>query len=555
MKKRLLLIPFALFVVLSVGAVKSDFALVRDTEIMINMMRALNQNYVDSLSSGQLLKDATRGMAKSLDPYTTYMNEEDMADFEIMTTGKYGGIGAVIQQKGDYVVISQPYKNSPADKAGLMIGDKILEVGGESAKGWTTKQVSDKLKGLPSTNVKVKVLGVLDSAERRVTIKRERIQIPSIPYAAMLRGDIGYVSHTEFTDGCYEEMRTALINLQKEGMNKLILDYRSNGGGVMQEAIKVLSLFVPKGSVVLTVKGRADSTLYRTTRDPLFLDIPIVALVDGNSASAAEIVAGALQDMDRAVLLGERSFGKGLVQSTISVGFDSYLKLTTARYYIPSGRCIQEVDYTDHSSDRETRKMADSLRREFYTVGGRKVYDGGGITPDIVLDVEYTSRFAVTLYAKGFIEEWGERYFRRNHAKVIDVEEFELTDADFEEFRGVVAGRDVEYKSKSSIAIKSLEAAAKSDRNEELMAEIERLKESLKDDTESNLTRYKTEIMRYMKRDVLLRYAYSVGVLSNEIARDKWVARAEKLLNDEQKMEAILSGEVQCEGETQESDE
>ncbi len=542
-KKALLILPLALIALLSVGAVRSDFALVRDTEILINLMRALNENYVDSLSSSQLLSDATRGMSRSLDPYTSYIDEEEMADFEIMTTGKYGGIGSVIRQNGDYVSIAQPYRNSPADKSGLKIGDRIVSIEGEDAKGMTTEQVSSRLKGTPGSKVELVVLGVIDSVERDVTIRRERISIPAVPYYGMLNDSVAYLKHSDFTDGAYDEIRTALEELQGQGMSSLVMDYRSNGGGVMQEAIKIISLFVPKGSEVLKIKGRRDSTIYKTSLEPIFIDTPIALLIDGNSASASEIVVGAMQDLDRGVLIGQRSFGKGLVQSTIPVGYDSYLKLTTARYYIPSGRCIQEYDYSDHNADREINKMADSLRREFYTVNGRKVYDGGGIMPDIEMDPEYVSRFAATLYAKGLIEEWGESYYREHHADSIDIDTFEVTDADFEDFKEMVKGRDIEYKSQTSIALSELEKAAEADHNEELSSVLSRLKEEIHDDMESRLERYKGEIMIYMTQDIVLRRGYADGVLRNSISRDPEVVRAVELLTSDGQIVEILSGE------------
>ncbi|MFI3248150.1 MAG: S41 family peptidase [Rikenellaceae bacterium] len=540
--KKLLFIPLALLAALSLHAAKGDFTLVRDTEILINMMRALNENYVDSLSSNQMLKDATAGMSKSLDPYTTYIDEEEMADFEIMTTGKYGGIGSLIRQDGDYVVVAQPYKGSPADKSGLIIGDKILSIEDEDGKGMTTKDVSDRLKGTPGSNVTIKVSSVIDSTERDVVIKRERISIPAIPYSGMVNDEgIAYMNHSDFTEGGFEQMRKALKALEEQGMSSLILDYRGNGGGIMQEAIKVLSLFVPKNSEVLKIKGRRDSTIYRTSAEPLYPDMPIALLIDGNSASASEIVVGAMQDMDRAVLIGQRSFGKGLVQSTLPVGFDSYLKLTTARYYIPSGRCIQEVDYSDHSANRATGKVADSLRREFQTVGGRKVYDGGGIKPDIEIDPEYVSRFAATLYAKGIIEEWGAEYYRKNYKSEMDIDSFDVTESDFEQFKELVATKELDYKSQTSHAITALEKAAEEDRNEELMEELKSVKERLKDDTESNLERYKRDIMRYMRQDAVLRRGYADGVIRNSLSRDSVVLRAVELLSSPTQMAEILT--------------
>ncbi len=543
MKKRiLLLLPLLAFIIISLGAVRGDFALVRDTEILINMMRALNENYVDTLSTSRLLQDATSGMSRSLDPYTSYINEEAMADFEVQTTGKYGGIGAVIRQNGDYVTISQPYKGSPSDESGLIIGDKIVEIDGESIYKMSVSDVSSRLKGTPGSRVDVVVQSVIDTTkQKKVTIRRRRISIPAVPHYDMLGDGVGYLRHSDFTDGGYEEIRAALLDLKERGMSSLILDYRGNGGGVMQEAIKVLSLFVPKGSEVLKIKGRQDSTIYKTSSAPLFEDLKMAVLIDDYSASASEIVAGALQDMDRAVLLGQKSFGKGLVQSTVPVGYNSYLKLTTARYYIPSGRCIQALDYTDHSEDRKVSKVVDSLRNEFFTANGRSVYDGGGITPDVEMESKYVSRFAATLYAQGLVEEWGEEYYRQHHSESIDVKTFSVSDEDFESFVEFLDGRDVEYESLSTRAIKALEKAAEDDRNEELTAQIESIKELVKDDVKNNLQRYREEIELYLTQDIILRYAYADGVLSNSIARDEIVERAKEILLTEAEIERLLS--------------
>ncbi len=554
MRLKYILLPFvALVAVVSVYGVKRDFTLVRDTEIMINMLRALNENYVDTLSTSQLLRDATSGMSRSLDPYTSYIDESDMEDFEIMTTGKYGGIGSIIRRDGDYIAIVQPYKGSPSDEAGLLIGDHIIEIDGVSTFQMETGDASSRLKGTPGSRLNLIVSSVIDSAERKVTIKRRRISIPAIPYYDMIDDSVAYLCHSDFTDGGYEEMYSALAQLKERGMKSLILDYRGNGGGVMQEAIKVLSLFLPKGSEVLEIKGRNKSATYKTSEAPLLPDTPLVVLIDEYSASAAEIVAGALQDLDRAVLVGQRSYGKGLVQSTVPVGYDSFLKLTTARYYTPSGRCIQAMDYSDHSDGRKVERVADSLRQEFLTTNGRKVYDGGGVTPDIEMEGEYVSRFAATLYAQGLVEKWGEEYYRQHYTEEIDPKSFEITEADFESFERFVEGREVEYESQVSRAIKMLERAIEEDRNEELEAEVARLKEVVKDDIKSNMQRYKEEISIYLRHDIILRFAYTDGVLSNKVLRDKEVLRAKSILNDSDEREGILSGEIEVEVEATEA--
>lgn len=512
---------------LTLFAARNDFGLGRNMEITVNMMRALSLEYVDEVDPDHLMEGAARGMVEDLDPYTEYIPEEGMQDFELLTTGKYGGIGSLIRQKEDYVRIAQPYQHSPADKAGLKIGDKIIAIDGKDARGFTTEQVSERLKGEPGSTVKVTVEH-LDGTRQSVAIRRERIAIPGVPYAGWVADGIGYIRHSDFTEGCYEEMRAAVERLRREGELKgLVLDYRSNGGGIMQEAVKILSMFVPKGTEVVSTKGRtADSRqAYRTESEPILPDLPLAVLVNGNTASAAEIVAGALQDLDRAVLVGQRSFGKGLVQSTRPLGYNTMLKLTTAKYYIPSGRCIQAVDYS-HSQQGSVRTMPDSLISEFTTRAGRKVYDGGGIMPDLVTEPEYVSRFAVTLYALGFIEDFGDDYMRRHAGDTIDVRTFTITDADYADFAEFMKDKKVPYESDTRRALKALKKAAEEDRFEELAAKFERVESELKDDTQTNLETYRREVVESINNDIILRHAYTAGVIEHSLTDDAELQQA-----------------------------
>ena len=512
---------------LTLFAARNDFGLGRNMEITVNMMRALSLEYVDEVDPDHLMEGAARGMVEDLDPYTEYIPEEGMQDFELLTTGKYGGIGSLIRQKEDYVRIAQPYQHSPADKAGLKIGDKIIAIDGKDARGFTTEQVSERLKGEPGSTVKVTVEH-LDGTRQSVAIRRERIAIPGVPYAGWVADGIGYIRHSDFTEGCYEEMRAAVERLRREGELKgLVLDYRSNGGGIMQEAVKILSMFVPKGTEVVSTKGRtADSRqAYRTESEPILPDLPLAVLVNGNTASAAEIVAGALQDLDRAVLVGQRSFGKGLVQSTRPLGYNTMLKLTTAKYYIPSGRCIQAIDYS-HSQQGSVRTVPDSLISEFTTRAGRKVYDGGGIMPDLVTEPEYVSRFAVTLYALGFIEDFGDDYMRRHAGDTIDVRTFTITDADYADFAEFMKDKKVPYASDTRRALKALKKAAEEDRFEELAAKFERVESELKDDTQTNLETYRREVVEAINNDIILRHAYTAGVIEHSLTDDAELQQA-----------------------------
>ncbi len=525
-----------------VFAAKNDFGLGRNMEIMANLMRELATYYVDEVSPDEMMRNGARGITSKLDPYTEYLPESEMSDFETLTTGKYGGIGALIRQDGDYVIIAEPYKGSPADRAGLTIGDKIVAIDGEDAKGMTTADISSRLKGEPNTIVKVAVEKLVGGNREEVRIRRERIVIPSISYAGYVADGVGYIRHADFTDTCYDDMRAAILGLQEQGdLRALILDYRNNGGGVMQSAVKILSLFVPKGTKVLENRGRNASSVeeFRTEYEPLLPDTPLAVLVNGNTASAAEIVSGAIQDLDRGVLIGQRSFGKGLVQSTHHVGYNSYVKMTSAKYYIPSGRCIQAVRY---SSDGRAEIVADSLVNEFRTAGGRKVYDGGGIMPDIRTSTEYVSNFAVTLYLTGIIDDFGDEYMRKHHADNVDSRTFSITDADYDDFVRMVEGRDVAYKSDSRRALEHLRASLAKERYDDRMGDaLKAIDENLHDDKMSNLQTYRKEIIDAINANILLRFAYSVGVIENSLGSDADVARAIGILQDEPEYRRILA--------------
>lgn len=510
---------------------RNDFGLGRNIEIAVNMMRELSLYYVDEVDPDRLMEGAAEGMVSDLDPYTEYMPEERMSSFELLTTGKYGGVGALIRQKGDYVIIAQPYKDSPADRAGLKIGDRIVAIDGEDARGFTTDKVSARLKGAPGSTVRVTVERLLDGRREEVTLRRERIAIPAVPYAGWLNDSIGYIQHSDFTDGCYEEVRAAVERLRAEGnLRGLVLDYRGNGGGIMQEAVKILSMFVPKGTEVVATHGRTEQKSYRTQSEPILAELPLAVLVNGNTASAAEIVSGALQDLDRAVLIGQKSFGKGLVQSTRPLGYNAYLKLTTAKYYIPSGRCIQAIDYS-HSQQGEVKSVPDSLIREFRTAAGRKVYDGGGIMPDIHTEPEYISRFAATLYALGFVEDFVDDYMRSHAGEPFHLMEFALDSATYDRFADFMKDKKVPYESETRRALERLRKAAEEERYTELDNHLARLEQEVRDDTQTNLETYRQEIVRTLENEIIMRYAYAQGVIEHALPQDAEVQRAVEVLS------------------------
>ncbi len=531
-------------VTLFTAAYKSDFKLGQSVELAVNMMRNIFLYYVDDVDPVQLGKNAAAGMVSDLDPYTELIHADDMDEFELMTTGKYAGIGSLIRQKGEWVQIAEPYKGSPADRAGLQIGDTFLEIDGKSAKGMTTSDVSAKLKGEAGTSIKIKVRKFYTGEEQSLTIRREVISLPAIPYYGMVSDSIGYIHHSEFTDGCSDDMRSAFTDLKAQGAKGIILDYRENGGGIMQEAVKIISMFVPKGTEAVSMRGRGEGVdkQYDTPNEPLDTEIPLTVLVDGYSASAAEIVAGALQDLDRAVLVGQRTFGKGLVQSTLPVGFNSYLKITTAKYYIPSGRCIQAIDYSHRSESGGVGFVPDSLIKEFRTAGGRKVYDGGGVMPDVRLEPEYVSRFAMIAYAKGYIDEFTDKWSLENRSREVVPAGFALTDADYRAFVEMVKDRDFGYESGTKQAVAELRRNAKQERYIDGIEEyIKKIEEALKDDNETNLGLYRNELTEIIEDDIILRRHYAQGVSQHDLVGDKGVAEAVKVLRSPELYREILT--------------
>lgn len=535
---------FALLCTLFWFGKPNDFGLGRNMELLVNMMRELSLFYVDEVDPDQLMQDAAEGMTRNLDPYTEFLPEEQMSNFDLLTTGKYGGIGSMIRKKGDYVIFAQPYEGSPADRAGIRIGDKILSIEGEDTKGWDPAQISSALKGTPNTTVRIVIERLIGGGHDTLTLTRERVAIPSVPYAGFVAKGIGYIQHSDFTEGSYEEMRTAIEKLRtQDTLRGLILDYRGNGGGILQEAVKIVSMFVPKGTEVVRTKGRAatQENVFRTANDPILPDLPLAVLINGNSASAAEIVAGSLQDLDRAVLIGQKSFGKGLVQTTRPLGYNTLLKLTTAKYYIPSGRCIQAIDYSSRKQDGTVGKVADSLVREFTTRGGRKVYDGGGISPDIATEPQYISRFAVTLLAMGFIEDFVDEYMQEHHTDTIDNRTFSITDADYDAFVKFMEGKEVPYESETRRVLKVLKEAAENDLYSDLAQEITAIEGDLKDDTQTNLHTYRKEIAETINNDIVLRHSYQAGVIEHNLGDDTEVLRATEVLENPTEYQEITT--------------
>lgn len=522
----------------------ADFELGRAIEILSNIIFEFDTQHVRDVDVDELLSSAVYGITRVTDPYSMYLSEEDMADFNIQTTGKYGGIGSPIRKRGDYVVFGQPYEGSPADVGGVKAGDKILTIDGKDARKMTIDEVSGALRGDPETNVVVGVERSYDGKCEKLKLRRRRISVPSIPYAGYIRDGVAYIVHNDFIQGSYEEMRHALEKLMAEGeLRGLVLDYRSNGGGLMREAVDIASLFVDNGERIVSIMGRDSSSLrhFATEHNPIARDIPIVVLVDGTSASASEILAGSLQDMDRALIMGQRTYGKGLVQSTAYVGYNAYLKYTTEKYYIPSGRCIQAHDYASRNSDGTIAKVPDSLITAYTTRGGRNVYDGGGIVPDVKLEPKYSSRFAATIYGLGYIDTWCDEYMRRHRDDKVDVRTFKLSDEEYNNFVEWIKDKEVEYESESRRALKALEKALENDLyDEELRDEVKHLGELIKDDKLSNMQTYRSDIEKMLTVEILSRYSYTRGAVEYYAVTDEDVDKAIDLILNSEEYERIL---------------
>ena len=541
-KYTLLAVALAAVAVGGIFATRNDFGLGRNMEIMVNLMHAIATQYVDEVNADEMMKNGAEGITSKLDPYTDFISEEEMPDFEAMTTGRYGGIGALIRKKGDYVIIAEPYKGSPADENGLKVGDKIVAINGEDMAKKEVGDISKLLRGEPNTTVRVTIERLLTGEREELKIRRRRITVPSITYVGYVAEGVGYIRHADFTDKCYDDMRAAILRLQSEGeLRSLILDYRNNGGGVLQSAVNILSLFVPKGTMVVEMRSRGGKVqkLY-TMHEPLLPKIPLAVLINGNSASAAEIVAGSLQDLDRAVLIGQRSFGKGLVQSTTPLGYNAYAKITVSKYYIPSGRCIQATNY---SKDGRATQVADSLINEFKTAHGRKVYDGGGIMPDKKMKEKYMSRFSVLLYLTGVIEDFGDEYIKRNGTNPIDVKTFSITDADYADFVKMAEKCDIPYKSEARVALEKMRSALAKEGDKSLDASLDAIEKGLKDDKLSNLHKYRKEITESINQNIVLRYAYAEGVIANSLRDDEEIGEAVKLLSNKAEYERIITSQ------------
>ena len=533
--------------IFSVGFIDNYFEISKNLDIFSSLYKELNIYYVDETDSGDLMKTAIDAMLESLDPYTTYIPESEKEDFEFMTTGQYGGIGAVITKNGDWVYVSEPYEGFPADKAGLIAGDKFIEIADKSVKGKSTEDVSKVLKGEPNTSVKVLIEREGVNKPFEVEIIRQEIKLNSVPYYGMVSDSIGYIKTRSFTRNISKEVSDAYNELNSDNKLKgLVLDLRSNPGGLLNEAIKMSNLFIEQGQEIVFTKGKVKEwdKSYKTRSAALDTIMPLVVLINRSSASASEIVSGAIQDLDRGVVLGQRSFGKGLVQQTRKLSYNAQLKVTTAKYYIPSGRCIQALDYSNRDEDGSVGKTPDSLRTEFKTlVNKRTVYDGGGITPDIEIEPHKYSNILRSIISKRHIFNFANS-FKINNDSISSAKTFVVNDAIYDNFKQFLNDKEYEYETKTEKTISSIKKDAEKEKYlEDLEKELEALTLKIEQSKNNDIERFRDEIIEVLEAEIATRYYYQKGKIEATFKHDEELAEAINILNDLEKYNAVLAGD------------
>ena len=511
------------------SAQSQSFRLGKWTEIHNALLKELNRSYVDSLPVDRIMRAGVDAMLEELDPYTIYIPEEENEDLQMLMSKTYGGIGAIIHKKKDEnVIINEPYAGSPAEKYGLVCGDEIIAIDGVPTVGLESKESSDRMKGKPETTVVFTIKKVRTGDTLDVPVIRERIHLPDVEYAGMLDDTTGYLLQTGFTENVSKDVRAKFLELKDKGMKRFVLDLRGNGGGLMSEAVEIVSLFVPKGSLVVTSRGSLPGSVreYRTTSEPIDVSMPLIVLIDSGSASSSEIVSGALQDMDRATIMGKRSYGKGLVQSIVPLAYNGQMKITTAKYYTPSGRCVQAIDYSNRNEDGSVGHIPDSLTREFKTASGRVVRDGGGITPDVDVDVPEYSRLVYSLVLSGVIDQYVIDYCRR-HESIAQVDDFYFSDEDFEDFIRFAKTQDFDYRSSAKTLYDSMKKELERDGLADSMsAELEAIEKALEMDKEKFIRLKKDEIIPFIEEELATRYWFQEAGIKVRLRYDDQLKEA-----------------------------
>jgi carboxyl-terminal processing protease len=519
------------------------FEITKNLDIFATLFKEVNAYYVDEINPNDLVKSGIDAMLASLDPYTNYIPEDNIEDYRFVTTGQYGGIGAVIGQKNDRNVIIMPYKGFPAANSGLRIGDEILKVDGVDVTGKNTGDISQLLKGQANTQLKLTVQRYGQNDPIDITITREKITIDNVPYSGMVASDVGYIKLSDFTTGAGKEVKKAVEKLKKEGATKIVLDLRDNPGGLLNEAVNVSNVFVAQGSEVVSTKGKVTdwNKTYKALDPTVDNQIPVAVLTSHRSASAAEIVGGVIQDYDRGVLVGQRTFGKGLVQATRPLTYNSQLKITTAKYYIPSGRCIQSINYSERNEDGSLERIPDSLKVAFKTKNGRTVYDGGGINPDVEVEPRKLAPITISLISKGLIFDFATQYFYE-HPEVAPAADFKLTDAEYEDFIRYLSGKDYDYTTKVEKAIDELIDYAKTEKYyDRIKDKVKELEVNVRHNKDHDLRAFQDEIKSIIEERIVEHYYLMDGSFESSFDDDAQLQAAIAVLNDRTKYSDILA--------------
>ncbi len=553
MKKTLILSVCALILLVGGSSLNDKYSqeyfdVAKNLDIFATLYREVNTYYVDEVDPTEFIRTGIDAMLNSLDPYTNYISEDQIEDFRTMTTGEYGGIGAIIGQRDGKIMVVLPYQGDPADQAGLKAGDEILKVNGIDVSGKTTSEVSKLLKGQSNSDLELKVYRINSEEPIELKITRKKIKIANVPYYGMIDEEIGYIRLTDFSIGAYKDVRKGIEALQEEGVKKLIFDLRENPGGSLDEAIKICSAFLPNGTMVVETKGKFEqyNKTYNTLIPPLDTgQMPLAILTSEASASASEIVAGVMQDYDRGVLIGQQTFGKGLVQITRPLVYNSQLKVTTSRYYIPSGRCIQAIDYSNRNDNGKATKVPDSLLAEFSTENGRPVYDGRGVKPDYLVEIDEYHPITLSLLSKNHIFNYATEYYY-SHQNIAKPRDFQLSDEEYNAFVKWLDGKDYEYTTKVEKALEELPELAKKEKyheaiNEELELLISKMIRSKKED----LLAFKEEIKTVLEEEIIGRYYYQSGIVEASFRTDSDILKAIEVLRDQDSYKETLSARNQ----------
>lgn len=545
MKKKYLAIFFTIigfFVLTAAG--DRYFELSKNIEIFTTLFKELNTYYVDEVDPNKLMETGIESMLASLDPFTNYISGADIDEYQLQTTGKYDGVGSRIMKIDDYIVISDPYEGYPAQKAGLESGDIILEIDGKSAKGYTTDQMSNLLKGQPNTSIKIKIKQNSTGLEKELTITRAEIQIKNVPYFGMINDEIGYIKLDNFAEKAGQEVADAMKEL-KENNSKLsgvIFDLRGNGGGLLNEAINVANVWIDKGLKIVYTKGKtADSNHeYQTQNKPIDLQIPLIVLIDEGTASASEIVSGSIQDLDRGIVIGQNSYGKGLVQITRPIAYKSRLKVTTSKYYIPSGRCIQRIDYTHRDETGIAKVLPDSLRKSFKTKFGRIVKDGAGIEPDVKTEEEIMADVTISLFENNHFFTFANLY-KKNHPTLLGDSKYKMTEAEYAEFVEFVKSKSFKYETDTEKALKALKKTAEDEKYlAALQPAITTLESEILSEKGDDLMKFKSEIKRILQMEIVSRYKYEKGRIASSLTEDKDIATSLEYFKEIEKYNKLL---------------